>query len=76
LTVRIEDNGTGMDDVVRERAIEPFFTTREPGSGTGLGLAIAYGILENHGANMQINSRLGKGTRVVVSLPLGKSHTR
>ncbi len=46
----VSDNGTGMDKETQERALEPFFTTKELGKGTGLGLSTVYGIVkQNHG---------------------------
>ncbi|MBD3167028.1 PAS domain S-box protein [bacterium] len=63
----IIDNGSGMDEETIQRAFEPFFSTKF--QGRGLGLAAVYGIVENHGGYIQINSRPGKGTAVCVFLP-------
>jgi signal transduction histidine kinase len=65
----IEDTGCGMSKAVLERIYEPFFTTKEAGRGTGLGLALSRTILEQHGGTIEVNSLLGKGTRVAVWLP-------
>ncbi len=70
--VRIGDTGVGMDEETRRRALEPFFTTKEPGHGTGLGLSAAYGIVRNHTGALRIDSALGRGTRVEVFLPLAE----
>ena len=64
----ITDNGAGMSPDVRERAFEPFFTTRAVGAGKGLGLSIALGIIEEHGGLIELQPR-SRGTRVVVTLP-------
>ncbi len=67
--VTVTDDGEGMDTQVRNRAKDPFFTTRP--SGTGLGLAIVNRIVEAHGGQMWFESHAGEGTRVSVFLPIG-----
>ncbi len=68
LTVMIADTGPGIPEEVRERIFDPFFTTKE--HGTGLGLSISYGIVEQHGGNITVESTLGKGSTFTVQLPL------
>ena len=58
--VKIRDTGQGMSEEVVNRLFEPFFTTKP--SGTGLGLAMVHKILENHGAQIHVESRVGVGT--------------
>lgn len=65
----VEDNGEGMDNETRLRALEPFFTTKQPGEGTGLGLPIVYGIVRAWNASLDIESQPGVGTRVTVAIP-------
>ena len=62
VTVRISDTGCGIPEELLPRIYEPFFTTKDVGKGTGLGLAIAAQAVEDHGAEMEVNSRPGEGT--------------
>jgi signal transduction histidine kinase len=67
--IEIADSGQGMEQGVRERALDPFFTTRP--SGTGLGLPIVHRIVEAHGGEIHLESEEGQGTTVTLLLPLG-----
>lgn len=67
LAIRIRDTGEGMDTMVRQKARDPFFTTRP--SGTGLGLAIVERVVRTHGGKVEIESRHGMGTTVSLVLP-------
>ncbi|HTZ79186.1 MAG TPA: ATP-binding protein [Stellaceae bacterium] len=69
LRIVVEDTGSGMAPEVRARAFEPFFTTKEAGTGTGLGLSQVYGFAVQAGGHVEIESAVGEGTRVMVSLP-------
>ncbi len=70
IVVEIKDNGTGMVPEVKERCLEPFFTTKEVGEGTGLGLSIAHGIARELGMKLEFASEPGRGSvfRLLISL--------
>ena len=65
----VEDTGTGIDPAILPHIFEPFVTTKPQGLGTGLGLATVYGIIEQTGGTIQVDSTPGRGTRFVVYLP-------
>jgi PAS domain S-box-containing protein len=69
VAIRIRDTGLGMDEHTASRAFEPFFTTKDVGRGTGLGLATVYGIVQQCGGEISLESQAGKGTQVNVILP-------
>ena len=69
VVVAVADSGCGMNEDTRRRAVEPFFTTKEVGKGTGLGLSMVYGFVKQSGGHLNIESREGEGTRVLIYLP-------
>ena len=69
IEVVVEDTGTGMPKEVLEKALDPFFTTKETGKGTGLGLSMAFNIVKAHQGQMAIESEPGHGTRVMLRFP-------
>jgi len=68
ICISFEDTGIGMTAETREKIFEPFFTTKDVGEGTGLGMSIVFKIIETHHAKIEIDSVLGKGTKVVLIL--------
>lgn len=69
IRIRVADTGCGIPEQIRDRIFEPFFTTKEPGRGTGLGLTIAAQVVEAHRGTIHVDSRVGEGTAITVSLP-------
>jgi PAS domain S-box-containing protein len=69
LRVEVADNGEGMTEDVRRRAIDPFFTTKKRGLGTGLGLSLVHGVVSAAGGELDIESAPGAGTTVRLTLP-------
>lgn len=69
IQILMQDNGVGIPAEDLERVFEPFFSTRRRGKGTGLGLSIVNSIVERHGGDIHIESELGRGTSVRVTLP-------
>jgi PAS domain S-box-containing protein len=70
IRIDVEDNGCGIDSTVREKIFDPFFTTKPVGEGTGLGLSISYGIVQEHGGQIEVQSSPGQGSRFTVHLPI------
>jgi PAS domain S-box-containing protein len=67
--VRVEDTGCGMPKAVLDRALDPFFTTKEVGKGTGLGLSLVYSTVMAHGGQVSLQSDPGRGTQVRLLFP-------
>jgi CheY-like chemotaxis protein len=65
----VRDTGQGMDPLTRERALEPFFTTKEPGKGTGLGLSTIADIVTQMKGTLAITSEPNRGTQVTIRFP-------
>jgi two-component system NtrC family sensor kinase len=75
--IRIEDNGTGIPEGIRDKVMEPFFTTKEVGKGTGQGLAIARScVVDKHKGMLTFETEEGKGTTFIISLPINRPEGR
>ena len=74
VTIRVEDNGPGIPEAIRDRIFEPFFTTKPPGDGTGLGLSLAHeAIVRLHGGRLEVETEEDGGTVFRVTLPVSQA---
>lgn len=76
IVLEVQDNGTGMDDTVKSRCLEPFFTTKDVGEGTGLGLSVTHGLVRELGFYLAMESRPDEGSifRVFIPVKQGEHH--
>jgi two-component system, NtrC family, sensor kinase len=71
IEIRVNDNGTGIPDAIKDKILQPFFTTKPTGEGTGLGLSLSYDIIvKAHGGKIDINSTEGEGSEFIITLPV------
>jgi signal transduction histidine kinase len=69
--IKVKDNGTGIPDAIKDKIMQPFFTTKPTGEGTGLGLSLTYDmIVKGHGGSIQVNSKEGAGSEFIIILPV------
>jgi signal transduction histidine kinase len=71
VVIKVKDNGIGIPDSIKEKIMQPFFTTKPTGEGTGLGLSLTYDmVVKGHGGKIDINTKEGEFTEFTVSLPV------
>jgi two-component system, NtrC family, sensor kinase len=73
VVVKVTDTGCGIKRAHLDQVFEPFFTTKPVGKGTGLGLSVSYGIVQQHGGSLEVQSEEGKGTTFTITLPISPS---
>ena len=69
VALTVHDTGEGMSLEVRQRALDPFFTTKPQGKGTGLGLSMTFGYVRQSNGYLVIESEVGKGTAIIIYMP-------
>lgn len=72
--ISVSDNGPGMSDEIKRRAIDPFFSTKAENAGTGLGLSMVYGFIQQSGGVLRLYSEPGQGTTIRMLLPRGTAY--
>ena len=72
VVIEVTDTGCGIKPEHLDKIFEPFFTTKAVGKGTGLGLSVTYGIVQQHGGTLEVESAVGKGTTFIITLPAEK----
>ncbi len=70
IQITIRDEGTGIPQGILERLFDPFFTTKPAGQGTGLGLSISFGIIQDHGGTIKVNSIMHQFTEMLINIPI------
>jgi len=70
--LRISDNGCGIEAAIKNKIFDPYFTTKDKNKGTGLGLAVVYGIVQDYGGEILVDSKVGEGTVFSIYLPLAE----
>jgi signal transduction histidine kinase len=71
IIIKVKDNGVGIPDAIKDKIMQPFFTTKPTGEGTGLGLSLTYDmVVKGHGGSIQVNSIEGNGSEFSIQLPI------
>jgi signal transduction histidine kinase/ligand-binding sensor domain-containing protein len=71
VVIKVKDNGNGIPDSIKDKIMQPFFTTKPTGEGTGLGLSLSYDmVVKGHGGNINVETKEGEYTEFTIALPL------
>jgi signal transduction histidine kinase len=73
ILISVEDNGPGIPEEIKDKILQPFFTTKKGTEGTGLGLSITHDIVKAHGGELIVQSEQGKGSNFLIRIPLIQS---
>jgi two-component system NtrC family sensor kinase len=69
--IKVKDNGNGIPDAIKDKIMQPFFTTKPTGEGTGLGLSLSYDIVvKGHGGSIAVDSKEGEGSEFIIQFPV------
>jgi len=68
IEIRVQDNGSGIPDSIKEKIFQPFFTTKPTGQGTGLGLSLSYDIVKAHGGELKVETKVGEGSIFIIQI--------
>ncbi|TFG75656.1 MAG: HAMP domain-containing histidine kinase, partial [Flavobacteriales bacterium] len=66
--ISVRDNGNGIPEKVKDKILQPFFTTKPTGQGTGLGLSLSYDIVKAHGGELKVETKEGEGSTFIIIL--------
>jgi signal transduction histidine kinase len=72
IEIVVSDSGAGISREHIKKIYDPFFTTKTAGKGTGLGLSVSYGIVQEHGGSISVESNVGRGTSFRLDFPLSR----
>ena len=70
IVIEVEDNGPGIPDDIKDKILQPFFTTKKGTEGTGLGLSITHDIVKAHGGELRVESKAGDKTVFIIKIPI------
>jgi signal transduction histidine kinase len=71
IIIKVKDNGNGIPDDIKDKIMQPFFTTKPTGEGTGLGLSLSYDIVvKGHGGSIKVETKEGNGSEFIIDLPM------
>jgi two-component system, NtrC family, sensor kinase len=68
--ISVKDNGNGIPEKFKDKIFQPFFTTKPTGQGTGLGLSLSYDIVKAHGGELEVETKKGEETVLILTLPI------
>ena len=70
IEISVKDNGPGIPEEIKDKILQPFFTTKPTGQGTGLGLSLSYDIVKVHGGELDVETKDREGSKFTIQLPM------